>query len=167
MIRKHTIAFAFAVMSYAAYGQTGEWTTAASACVPDEASFGMFQKTGARYLFSGVNVGTIEARCSVTNPADNTPNPGWSRMEVTLFDPDAMGAGAQVIAQLVEVNKFTGNVAVVATFNSNAFGAGILRDMPFAYAFNFVNFAYYIDLQVTRNAVAWVPWVARVRLHRD
>jgi hypothetical protein len=163
-----TIALAFTAMSFAAYGQFPEWVTAASACVPDEASAGMFQMTGARFSFTTAPTGEIEARCNVTNPRDDNFNPLWSRMEVTFTDQDGMNVAAQIIADLVVVDKFTGNSAVIATFSSSAFPAGTtLATVPVPPVFNFINNAYYINLRVRRSSNNWMPWVARVRLYRD
>jgi hypothetical protein len=120
--------------------------------------------TFARFQHSGNNVGMIEARCNITNPNDAGANPGWGRLEITHDDPDGQMAGAQVVVRLIEVDKATGLINVITTYDSNNFNQAILRVHMFNYAWNFVSFAYHVNVQITRNNANLVPWLARVRL---
>src|SRR5690349_16576454 len=65
-----------------AHAADGEWTTVASACVPDEASLGIYQFEQARFEFFGASTGQIVARCNITDPADMFGgNPAWGLMD--------------------------------------------------------------------------------------
>jgi hypothetical protein len=168
LIRNCISTLALTGMFLTAHGQFPEWVAATSACVPDEAAVGGSAMTDARFHFAVGPVGSIETRCNVTNPRDNNVNPGWMRMEITQSDPDGMGAATQVFAQLMGVNKFTGATFVIATYDSNNFPAmPLLKSIPFGYAFNFINEAYFVRVRLFRNNAAANPWVARVRLYRD
>ena len=168
LIRNCISTLALTGMFFAANAQFPEWVAATSACVPDEASAGISAMTDARFHFLGVNPGVIETRCNVTNPLDNNANPNWMRLEITQSDPDGMGNVTQVFAQLIAVNKFTGVSGVIATYDSNAFNAmPLLKSIPFNFAFNFVNEAYFVRVRLSRGNGAANPWVARVRLYRD
>lgn len=144
-----------------------EWTCVGSTFTPDETATPgtLMQMFEAKLAFAAAAAGTIEARCNVTNPSDANQNPGWGHLEITHNDPDGMGNGSQLIVELMEVNKFTGATAVLATYDSNNFAAVILRDRPVPNAWNFVNFAYYINVKVIRANANLNPWLARVRLH--
>jgi hypothetical protein len=148
--------------------QAGEWTCVGSTFTPDETSpaavNGPAAFTFGRFHFFGAAVGTIEGRCNITNPLDNSVNPGWGHLEITHNDPDGMGAGTRVVIQLIEVNKFTGNTVVITTYDSNNFNQAILRVHAFNYNWNFANFAYYVNVQISRQNMNMNPWLARVRL---
>src|SRR5262245_2432016 len=130
-IRNYIAALAFAGMFSAA--QAGEWTCVGSTFTPDESSPAvaagnqLTDMSLGRLQFLGNNMGTIVARCNITNPNDAGANPGWGHLEITHNDPDGMGNNTQVLVQLMEVNKFTGNTAVITTFNSSNFNQAFLR----------------------------------------
>lgn len=165
-IRNYVAVLAFTGMFSAA--QAGEWTCVGSTFTPDESSpaikVGPTAMTLAKVQFFNNIVGTIEARCNITNPNDAGANPGWGHLEITHLDPDGMGNASRVVIQLMEVNKATGVANVITTYNSDAFNAAILRVHNFAYNWNFVSFAYYVNVQITRQDAALIPWLARVRL---
>jgi hypothetical protein len=166
-VRNYIAVLAFAGMFSAAHA--GEWTCVGSTFIPDETSpavapNGPAAMTLGRLHFIGNSFGTIEARCNITNPNDAGANPGWGRLEITHNDPDGMGNMSRVIVQLMEVDKFTGNTNVITTYDSNNFNQAFLRVVPFNYAWNFVNFAYYVNVQIIRQNANVNPWLARVRL---
>lgn len=146
----------------------GHWTTVASACVPDEESTGKFAMEQGTFQFLGVNTGSIDARCNVTNPADTgnlTSNPDWDLVEVTYNDPDGAANGSQVVVYLRRVHRVTGVSTDVHVFNSNVYGAGQqLRVENFNHTFDFVNYAYYIAISVRRNVYNLNPRIQRVKL---
>src|SRR4051812_18045472 len=108
-----------------AHAVDGEWTTVTSACIPDEASAGIYQLEQARFEFLGASTGQIVARCNITDPADfSEGNPGWSRMDVTYDDPDGFFSNSRVRVQLRRVHETTGASSTIATFDSNLFGIG-------------------------------------------
>ncbi|HWB96627.1 MAG TPA: hypothetical protein VG672_08000 [Bryobacteraceae bacterium] len=145
---------------------TGDWTTVAAACVPDEESAGRYAAEFGAFQFRGANTGTVDARCNVTNPRDDTNNPGWGVMEVTYNDPDGAAAPAQVVVYLRRVHKVTGASSDIVVFNSNAFAAGQqLRSVGFHHAFNFTDYAYYIAFSVRRTVSSLAPKIQRVRLY--
>ena len=165
-IRNYIAVLAFTGIFSAAHA--GEWTCVGSTFTPDESSpatkVGPTAQTLGKLQFFSNLTGTIEARCNITNPNDAGANPGWGHLEITHLDPDGMANATQVLIQLMEVNKATGVTTVITTYNSNAFNAAILRVHGFNYNWNFVSFAYYVNVQITRQDPALIPWLARVRL---
>jgi hypothetical protein len=166
-IRNYIAALAFAGMFSAA--QAGEWTCVGSAFALDESSLasasnGITPPTAARLQFLGNTFGTIEARCNITNPNDAGGNPGWGHIEITHNDPDGMANAVGVVVQLVEVNKVNGIAVPFFTYDSSNFNSAILRALAFNKAWNFVNFAYYVNVTITRPNANMNPWLARVRL---
>jgi len=150
-----------------AHAADGEWTTVASACVPDEDSVGIYQFEQARFEFSGASTDQIVARCNITDPADlSGGNPGWSRMDVTYNDPDGFFSNSRVRVQLRRVHETTGASSTIATFDSNLFGIGQqLQFLDFAHAFNFRDYAYYLTILLDRtNASVGTTRIERVRL---
>jgi hypothetical protein len=150
-----------------AHGQVvaGEWETVASACVPDEESAGKYAMEFASFQFLGSSTGSVDGRCNVTNPRDDTYDPHWGLMEVTYSDPDGASAGSQVVVYLRRVNKTTGSSSDIAVFNSNLFAAGQqLRTVSFTHTFNFADYGYYVALSVRRNSSSLAPKLQRVRL---
>ena len=166
-IRNYIAVLAFAGVFSTA--QAGEWTCVGSAFTLDESSLGSAANgptpaTSARLQFLGNNVGTIEARCNITNPNDAGSNPGWGHLEMTLNDPDGMANPFGVVIELREVSKFTGNTVAFVIYDSSNFAQMILRNFAFNHAWNFVNNAYYVNITITRPNANMSPWLARVRL---
>lgn len=166
--------------STAAHAVNGEWTVVVSTCTPDEDSAGRYEFETSAFQFKGTNVGTITARCNVTDPDDYVPpeggatgvsDPVWNRIEVTYFDPDGnlLGVGARATVSLRGVDKNTGEEYLVKTFNSDTYNTVGIRlretSIPVAHHFNFVRYAYYVALQLTRT-VGDSPKLFRVRLYR-
>ena len=151
-----------------AHAVDGEWTTVASACIPDEASAGIYQFEQARFEFLGASTGQIVARCNITDQADfSEGNTGWSRMDVTYDDPDGFFNNSRVRVQLRRVHETTGASSTIATFDSNLFGVGQqLQSLNFAHAFNFGDYAYYLTILLDRtNASVGTTRIERVRLY--
>ena len=164
-----TIAFALGLVSLVVAPEsraqfTGQWTTVASACVPDEESTGKFVMEFGSFEFKLGATGSVDARCNVTNPDDDGINPGWGTMEVTLNDPDGAGAASQIVVYLRRVHKVTGATGDVHVFNSNLFAGGQgLRITNFNHAWDFANYAYNIAISVRRNGTL-TPRIQRIRL---
>lgn len=146
----------------------GIWTHVASACEVDESSTAKYEMTAARFKFKSGQTGTIYARCNVTNPQDDGSDPWWNQLEVVYRDPDGIAAGSRVKALLYRVTNATGGVVLVGTFDSNTLAAtgDNKGDAPAGGVsdFNFTNYAYFVELQVTRSSTASDPTVSIVRL---
>ena len=144
-----------------------EWTTAASPCVPDESSEGLYNLEQARFEFAGMNTGQIVARCNITNPLDDATSPLWECMTITYDDPDGFFSQYRVRVQLRLVRDTDGASQTITTFDSNL----VLDDNPevhcFAHAFNFVRNAYYLTLILDRLDAHANPRIMRVRLHNS
>jgi hypothetical protein len=144
----------------------GEWTTAASACVPDESSHGTYTLEQARFEFLGANTGEIVARCNITNPFDAV-NPLWDCMSITYDDPDGFFSQYRVRVQLRLARDTTGASQTITTFDSNL----VADDNPelhcFAHDFNFLRNAYYLTVILDREDAQATPRIMRVRLFRN
>lgn len=147
--------------------RAGEWTTVATACVPDETTVGKFEFEFGRVMFMGANTGEIGFRCNVSNPQDLGGNPGWDRMEISYEDTDNFFSGAEVVVTLRRVDKFTGLSFELAKFSSNGKGLGQQLELePFVHAFNFANNAYYVGISLKRTNNTQNPKIQRVRLFK-
>ena len=145
------------------HAANGEWTTVASACVPAPSA------AGYAWMGSAVSLpgpATVVLRCNVTAPADfgNFMEPVWNTIEVTYRDSDGMANDSRVLVQLLRVGKGTGATFLTGTFDSNAFAAGTLNSANFVEAFDFTNYAYVLQLQLTRTAAGGDTRIYRVRL---
>jgi hypothetical protein len=151
-------------------GAAGIWTHVASACALDPASVARAKVQEARLQLKPGRTGTIIARCNVTNPLDDGQDPFWNFLDISYRDPDGQGTDDQVSARLYRVVNDTGEVTLVATFDSNSSAVKVAhiegRFFLSVTDFDFEAFAYFIELRVQR-AVARAgpaPMVALVRL---
>ena len=149
------------------HAANGQWTTVASACVPDESSAGKYVADGATVQFAAAQTGEIVLRCNITAPADfgNNMDPVWTNMEVTYVDSDGMAAGSRVLVMLrrAGIGGITATIAS-AVFDSNLFAAGPTNTDAFAHAFDFTNTAYFLEIRLSRNAANLATRILRVRL---
>jgi hypothetical protein len=165
MTTKHLTVFATmllgGLMLASTAAQAQSWSSAASVCQPGSDSIGSYAFNVAKFEFSGSDTGTIRTRCAVTNPLDSgTPN--WKTLVVGYQDPDGTGLNYQVDAQLDRVSKTTGTSYVIKVFDSSSFAVttAASRSVPFTHTFDFVNYAYFVTLSVTRadanqNPAVW------------
>jgi hypothetical protein len=165
MLSRATVAAMIAVLLLVphVHAANGEWTTVASACVPAPSSAG-YTWSGSAVFLPGP--ATVVLRCNVTAPADfaNFMDPVWDTIEVTYRDSDGMANDSRVLVQLWRVGKATGLTSLAGTFDSNAFAAGTLNSANFFSAFDFTNFAYFLQLNLTRTAAGGDTRIYRVRL---
>ena len=124
------------------------WTHTAAACVVDEDSTAKAMSTGGRFLFRPNQIGTIYARCNVTNPKDNGEDTVWDRLEVSYNDPDA---NSRVRATLKAVSNVTGGTFdKLPVFDSANYPPG-QRTEQVVLANGFFDFAahsYYVEIQI-------------------
>jgi len=149
----------------------GFWSTAASACVIDEASVSKFAASGAQLNFLAGQTGQVVARCNITNPLDSGGNPNWNILQVTYKDQDGTATANQVLVTLKRVHVTDGVSSTIATFNSNGYSGSSLSQSKLqavSHTFDFLNYAYYIEIVLSRSsAVAGNdPALYRVGLFR-
>jgi hypothetical protein len=149
-----------------AYAANGEWTTVASACVPDETSEGMYTLEQARFEFRGASVGQIVARCNITDPHDagNALSPAWNCMAITYDDPDGFFDRYRVRVQLRLARDTDGASQTITTFDSNLAADDNPEVHCFSHTFNFYRNAYYLTLILDRVDAQATPRIMRVRL---
>src|SRR5277367_5355751 len=155
MTTKHLTVFATmllgGLMLASPAAQAQIWSSAASVCQPGSDSVGFYAFNVATFEFAGSDTGTIRTRCAVTNPLDSgTPN--WKTLVVGYQDPDGTGVNYQVNAELNRLSKTTGTAYLIKVFDSSAFAitTAASRSISFNHTFDFVNFAYFVTLSVTR-----------------
>jgi hypothetical protein len=149
-----------------AHAANGEWTTVASACVPDESSDGRYALEQARFEFRGASTGEIVARCNITDPHDwlNLSSPTWSCMQITYDDPDGFLSQYRVRVQLRRAQATDGASQTITTFDSNVVADSNPEPHCFDHNFNFFDNAYYLTLILNRSAAQANPRLMRVRL---
>lgn len=152
------------LLSLSAAAQT--WSATASTCQVDDGYPIVFDVSGGTLSFAGGNSGTIHARCNVTNPVD-TGKPTWIGLRVGYRDPDGVNSSTRVYATLYQVDRSTGNLTALTSFDSNSYtdsGATQHTKLFFGIAFDFSKYAYYIDVSLTRSAGFTTPQVWSLRL---
>jgi hypothetical protein len=129
------------------------WTHVASACHPDESSRGRYSATAGRFMHKGTSTGKIVGRCNVKNPREDGRDPGWNCLEVVYRH---QSEADQVTATLMRVSNETGGIHEVVRFDSNADDRETSHDeqaryVIFHYSFDFVRYAYYVEIMVDRS----------------
>jgi hypothetical protein len=168
-----TAALVLPLFPHIAQAASGEWTTVASACMPDENAIASYSNdSAASFIATGIT-GDIVLRCNVTNPAD-IGDPDWNVMDVTYNDQDGPGIDKAVWVSLRRVHESTGVSSTIASFNSNGHALGQQRESEFyTHVFDFENYAYYLQITLRRvsldadgNGVGDPsPRIQRVRLY--
>jgi hypothetical protein len=158
----------FAGMTFVIPNTQGQevWTSAGGACVIDEDSTTRAQMDGGRFKFQAGQVGTIYARCNVTNPRDNGADTVWNHLELAYNDPDGPLNASRVRAFLRRVSNATGGIWDMAIFDSNIEGCGgqCVGVVVFPWDFTFNTHAYYVQLEIRRDNANSDPSVSIVRL---
>jgi hypothetical protein len=157
-------------LSSPVYAVNGQWTTAASGCVPDESTLGKYEADGGELKFLPGKTGEIIFRCNITDPADfgNFAAPIWNNMKVTFKDADGFGNDSRVFVLLRRVG-ILGNTATVggATFDSNSFAFNAAPQSQvdfFFHPFDFINTAYFLEIHLLRSNAAFDTRIHRVHL---
>jgi hypothetical protein len=147
------------------------WSSVGSTCTPDEdaVTANLYVFDNGTFRFNSGSTGAIKARCHVINPMDLGVNPLWDTLTVGYVDPVGTGANYRVFAQLVAVYRSTGAISSVRTFDSSLFAAtGSTSNSIYfaAYPWDFVNYAYFVAINVERANTAASPGVWFVKLSK-
>ena len=145
--------------------QTGTWTAVASTGVVDESAAGIyaFGSTNLGYNSAG-SVAPIVARYNVTNTFGGgvSDNPAWTVLELGYFDNSV---NSLVSATLFRVNPCTGAQAAICTVTSVDNAAATCNTCVFAAgSINFAASLYYVEVKISRNAVAVSPQALTLRI---
>ena len=154
--------------------QSSIWTCVGSTLAPDEGSLNNYLVDDAMFLHKGTIRGPIVGRANVTNPVDSGGNPQWDTLEVFYRDPDdelPNDDQNQVVVTLERTRLVSGESVILATFDSDTFPLNNnfqKQSVPFSHTFNFSQFAYFINVEVSRHPTNPLttkkPIVAYVRL---
>ena len=131
----------------------GVWTHVASSCAIDESSDTKYAVNGAELGYNSTSTGYIYARCNVVNPDGGASF--WNALDVVYRDPDGTATSNQVYVVLYRVSNSTGGRSTIATFNSNGFAGSSTaqhRESLFTHTFNWVSYAYYVEIRLYRSA---------------
>jgi hypothetical protein len=151
--------------SAGAQGSVTVWTHAASACSPDEASFGRFDAHVSSFKHAPAATGQIVTRCNIVD----LPQFGIGEiqvLDVVYRDQDGPGTAQRVRAELIRSNN-AGVTSVIRTFDSNAFAGSSAtqrRFVSYSHTFNFEANAYFVQVRVDRATTNITPLIATVRL---
>ena len=141
-----------------------DWTTVGSAGTVDEAdSQRVAFDLGTATLRPGA-VGTLNLRYNVV-AVDGLFRADGAELGVRFRDN---GAAAQVIVRLKRYNLETGALTTLLTLNSNAFpaqnGFQLRTAVDCSLRFNFFDFAYFMDVELTKDTAAGTPALAIIQL---
>jgi len=179
--RNFTIAICFVFLAISAQAQTVDWTTVGSTGTLDEKSVGkvffdhgivQMGQVGGTTNPNPSLVSTTDSaviRYSVT-PVDSFFAPRVCRTNTSLSSLDvrlrlrylASGAGARVVAKLIEVTLATGTEKTLLTFDSTGPGLSLSDNYQVQsisvcgrpWTFDFQKKAYYIEATLTSNTIA-------------
>jgi hypothetical protein len=157
-------------------GEVGPaWSTAASACVPDEATGPLGSAEEVRLTFrpgtvspaapEGRGVLPITWRCAVPN-LFLTAAPTWNALVVAYTDPDG-DAGHALVEVTLKRHSRLGRRATVAHFSSAAHGGSLYQEqwVRVTSPFDFAHYTYWVEIQLTRRTVTTpAPRIFTVRL---
>jgi len=145
--------------------QTGTWTAVASTGVVDESAAGIYAFGSTNLGYNGAgSVAPIVARYNVTNTLGGgvSDTPPWTILELGFFDNNV---GSGVSATLFRVSPCTGVPTAICTASSfdNATSTCNFCQFP-PTTFNFAANLYYVEVRVSRNAVALNPQALTLRI---
>jgi len=146
--------------------QASSWSTIASSCEPGSDSIGFYSYSNGTFRFATGATGKISTRCQINNPLD-TGVPAWNTLTVGFVDPDGRGGNYEVQVLLQRVAKSTGVHTVIATLDSDAYGStgAQSQHITFTHTFDFINYAYYIGVDILRGDTNGNPgvWFASLK----
>jgi hypothetical protein len=145
--------------------QTGTWTAVASTGVVDESAVGIYAFGSTNLGYNGAgSLNPIVARYNVTNTfgGGTSDVPPWSVLELGYFDNNV---GSAVTATLFRVSPCNGVQTVVCSVTSIDNAASTCNSCPFpAGSINFAASLYYVEVKISRNAVALSPQALTLRI---
>lgn len=158
------VSFVFLSTPLTTYGQSG-WTSACSAgATIDESSVSQYQTDGSSLLFRPGVIGTITARYNVTNTASpDSSTPPWTTFELGYTNR----VNATITASLVQVEPCTGETTTICSVTTQR---GVLSNCVTctfaAGTIDFSNYAYYVQVDITRPVAAVVsPQANTLRIY--
>lgn len=146
------------------------WITAASAGTVDEADASIVNLSGpiANIRTVAPAPAALDIRYNVV-PVDGLYFGGASHVMTARFKDN--GSAAQVIVQLKRYNLNTGAVSTLLTLDSNTFPANSLyqtqdtsTSCPPGWAFDFLTYAYFIEVTITKSAAGGDPGLSAIQL---
>jgi len=146
--------------------QAQTWSSVASTCEPGSDSIGFYAYSNGTFEFASGETGKIATRCALNNPLDSGV-PKWTTLTAGYVDPDGKNGDYEVQVILERVAKSTGVHTIITTFDSNTSDVKVATSgsVPVNHHFDFVNFAYYVLMNVSRNDSNEAPgvWFASLK----
>jgi hypothetical protein len=139
------------------------WTSIAAAFAIDTESLSQADTHFAVLRHRTSHAGSIFAVCNV--PKLHDVGSDWNALEVTYRDQDGTGSLEDLDVSLMKLSK-SGEQTVVIAFQSSKYGASSsvqTRSVRFEHQFDFLEFAYFIRVRLTRKFAT--AGEARVALH--
>ena len=141
------------------------WTVAGSTGVVDEASLPVYDlaKSVMRIHPDAGNNAEISARYSVTATEQLVDNFGFTMTAVYLDN----GSAARIVARLRRYDALNKTTQTILTFDSDLFAASDLyqaRAVTGSFAFDFDNYAYYVDVDIIKSGANGTPELAALQI---
>jgi hypothetical protein len=144
----------------------GLWTTIGSTGMPDDASRNSVRFTGSTVEAKPAFTGTLFVRYNV----DEKDLDGFPALVQIRYRDN--GSAARVIVTLKEHNFTTGEVTNIAVFDSNKAapspdfqtGLALSCDSTSSHPFDFLNNAYYIEIELRKSRAGGNPGVSQIRI---
>ena len=149
-----------------------QWTLVASTAAVDESYQNVYDTNGPYMQFRSTNIGGLYARATVLCPKDDG-NVFWNRMEVVFKDRDGTSTMYRVMVSLYRVKTEAPSLGVstlIASFDSNSVGASTATASvqfgvkDFSTAWDWWNYAYYVQIYLYRGNSTYNPAIYSVRL---
>jgi hypothetical protein len=154
------VSFYAGTLLMASAASAANWSMVPSTCVPvNQTSNELYMQDTAKVTFKPGKTGQVQVRCAVTNPLDPNIPLVWSTFAVGCKDPDGVsGLNYEAHVNLKRVAIGSGVAANLVTLDCNTGSKG------FNHVFDFVKYAYYVTVSVTRKTTTQNPSVWAVQL---
>ncbi|MGI9015144.1 MAG: hypothetical protein ACR2GY_12985 [Phycisphaerales bacterium] len=141
------------------------WTAVGSTGVVDEASLPVYDlaKSVTRIHPDAGNTAELSARYNVTPTEQLVENFGFTMTVVYRDNSPA----ANIIARLRRYDAFSNTTQTILTFDSNLFPDSDLyqaQAVSGSFAFDFENFAYYVDVELSKLGASGRPELASLQI---
>jgi hypothetical protein len=140
-----------------------DWSAVGSVAHVDEASLGIYAVNGPNLEFLPGASGTMFARYHVTNTygAGITNFPPWGRLVLGYLDN---GNQVTIHARLMRLELCTGTVTQLCEIKGTDSTASHCDVCPITQVMNFQNYAYYVEVDLSRTSTSGVAIVHHVGL---
>jgi hypothetical protein len=154
---KYTIGFIVAALLLSALpasAQAWDWSSPASAGIPDNTTTSLYLTTGPAVSIPSNAVNDVQFRYPVTNTVGSATDisPAWNTLQITYVDDSAVAAS--IVAKLMAIDKCSDQPVELCSITSSDGGSETqCSTCTFSGGLDFANRAYYVDVTITKTDI--------------